>query len=115
MPGMGGAPGEFCWVEGAEWIYAGASPIVVQRPCSCYTMRPTLDWYKRSYVPEAYRHSIGVLDTAGNLILHIGRYGNLDSGQGPKSRIPVGGDDIAMSFVENVTTTDNYLCYDDFG
>jgi hypothetical protein len=53
-------------------------------------MRSGLDWYKRSFVPEAYRHSIEVLDTNGNVVVHIGRYGNLDSCDGPKSRISVG-------------------------
>jgi len=108
-----GTPPTLCWVEGAKWLYAGASPIK-ESGCNCPQMRACLDWYKRSFVPEAYRHSIGVLDTNGNLILHIGRYGNLDSGDGAKSRIPVGGDNIAMSFCENVAVTDNYLCYDDF-
>ena len=27
-------------------------------------------------MPEAYRHSVGILDTAGNLIMHLGQYGN---------------------------------------
>ncbi|MBA4387618.1 MAG: hypothetical protein C0404_06525, partial [Verrucomicrobia bacterium] len=61
------------WVEGAEWIYAGASPIVASS-CSCPKQNFYLDWYKRSFVPEQYRHSIGIVDTAGNLILHVGRY-----------------------------------------
>jgi hypothetical protein len=102
------------WIEGAEWFYAGASPIV-STGCSCPTQRSHLDWYKRSYVPEQYRHSIGILDTAGNLIMHLGRYGNFDSGDGAKSRIPVGGDNIAMCAVRFVSGTDNYLVFEDNG
>jgi hypothetical protein len=102
------------WVDGAEWLYAGASPIVYHS-CSCPTMRHHTDWYKRSFVPEAYRHSIGVLDTNGNLIMHIGRYGNLDSGDGPKSKIPVGGDGIGIALNRFVSGTDNYLVFDDHG
>jgi hypothetical protein len=34
-----------------------------------------------SYVIEQYRHSFGILDTNGNLICHMGRYGNRDSGE----------------------------------
>ena len=60
----------WCWVEGAEWLYAGASPIV-PAGCTCPTMRAHLDWYKRTFVSETYRHSIGVLDANGNLILHL--------------------------------------------
>jgi hypothetical protein len=103
-----------CWVEGAEWLYAGASPIVQDAACSCPTQRFHLDWFNRSYVPEAYRHSIGVLDSAGNLVMHLGRYGNYDSGQGRKSRIPVGGDGIAMIQARFISGTDTYLAFTDW-
>jgi hypothetical protein len=102
-----------CWVEGAKWFYAGASPIIRIDPCRCPQMRSSTDWYKRSFVPEAYRHSIGVLDTNGNLIMHIGTYGNLDSGNGPKSAIPVGGDGIGVTYLEYLSATDDYLCFQD--
>jgi hypothetical protein len=95
-------------------MYAGASPIV-STGCSCPTQRMHLDWYKRSFVPEAYRHSIGVLDANGNLIMHIGRYGNFDSASGLKSRVPVGGDGIGMLIPSIISGTDNYLCFADWG
>ncbi len=103
-----------CWVEGAEWLYAGASPIVFTG-CECPTMRFSTDWYRRTFVPEAYRHSIGVLDTAGNLVMHVGRYGNLDSADGPKSMIPAGGDGVAIAHNNKVSATDDYLVFDDCG
>jgi hypothetical protein len=106
--------GQRCWVEGAQWLYAGASPIVAGG-CSCPNQRLHTDWYKRTYVPEAYRHSIGILDTNGNLIMHLGRYGNLDSADGPKSKIPVGGDEIGITIPRYVSGTDNYLCFSDLG
>ncbi|MBA4387588.1 MAG: hypothetical protein C0404_06375 [Verrucomicrobia bacterium] len=102
------------WVEGAEWLYAGASPITCNT-CACPQQRMHTDWFKRTYVPEMYRHSLGVVDTAGNLIMHLGRYGNFDSGNGLKSKIPVGDDGIAMFMVRFVSGTDNYLVYDDYG
>jgi hypothetical protein len=101
----------YCWVDGAAWLYAGASPNV-STGCSCPTQRMHLDWYKRTFVPEAYRHSFGVLDTNGNLIMHLGKYGNWDSAMGPKSRIPVGGDDIAVFIPRYISGTDNYLVYE---
>jgi hypothetical protein len=73
------------------------------------------DWYKRTFVPESYRHSIGVVDAAGNLIMHLGRYGNFDSGNGAKSAIPVGGDNIACFLPRFIAATDNYLAFDDRG
>ena len=98
-----------CWVDGAQWLYAGASPIVAGG-CSCPTQRLHTDWYKRTYVPEMYRHSIGILDSAGNLILHLGRYGNMDDAQ----RMKTGTTDIPMAFVRFVSGTDNYLVFDDW-
>lgn len=100
----------WCWVEGAVWLYAGASPIV-STACSCPTQRLHLDWYKRVYVPEAYRHSFGVLDTAGNLIMHLGRYGNMDSANAMKP----GTEDIRIFNPRCISGTDNYLCFDDWG
>jgi hypothetical protein len=102
------------WVEGAAWLYAGASPIVAGG-CTCPTMRPYLDWYKRTFLSEAYRHSIGVVDANGNLILHIGRFGNADSWHGPRSAIKVGGDGIGLLVPRMVSGTDNYLCFQDYG
>jgi len=102
------------WIEGASWIYAGASPIVAGG-CTCPTMRPHLDWYRRTFLSEAYRHSIGVVDANGNLILHIGRYGNADSWHGPKSAIRVGGDEIGLFLPRMISGTDNYLCFQDYG
>jgi hypothetical protein len=115
--GSGGAyHGEdsWAWVEGAEWIYAGASPIVAEH-CDCPQMRAWLDWYKRSFVPEAYRHSVGVLDCAGNLILHVGQYGNFDSGNAGGKRIRVEGDGVATTMARYVSGTDDYLCISDWG
>jgi hypothetical protein len=90
------------WVENQKWLYAGASPIV-PGGCSCPYLRHHLDWYKRSYVPEMYRHSFGVLDTNGNLLMHLGRYGNADC------------EDISFAYAPCITGTDNYLCVSDIG
>lgn len=101
------------WVENVEWVYGGVIPLALG--CTCPSIRPCLDWYKRSYVPEAYRHSIGILDTNGNLIMHVGRYGNFDNGNGPDSKFPLGGDNISMFLPRFLSTTDDRLCFDDWG
>ncbi len=103
--GEGGAypgPDGDVWAEGVEWMYAGVSPIVSYH-CGCMDMRACLDWYKRSFVPEQYRQSVGVLDTAGNLICHVGKYGNLDD------------EGIVMTRGAYVSATDNYLVIADMG
>ncbi|MBA4388967.1 MAG: hypothetical protein C0404_13380 [Verrucomicrobia bacterium] len=102
------------WIEGTEWLYAGASPIL-HAGCTCPSSRFYLDWYKRSFVPESYRHSIGILDTNGNLIMHVGRYGNFDSAPGGKDGAKPGGDDIGITSARYLGGTDNYLCFEDWG
>jgi hypothetical protein len=105
--------GSWCWVEGAEWIYAGAGPLT-STGCSCPRQHLGLDWYKRTYLPEGYRHSIGVLDTNGNLVLHVGRYGNFDDAPGGKNGAKPGGDDLGLMSVRFISATDNYLAFGDW-
>ena len=102
------------WVEGVEWMYAGASPIV-PGGCSCPSSRFHLDWYKRAYVPEMYRHAIGILDTNGNLIMHLGRYGNFDTVPGGKDGCKPGSEDIRFTAPRYIGGTDNYLAVPDWG
>jgi hypothetical protein len=97
------------WIEGTHWIYAGASPIK-STGCSCQKQNFHLDWFKRSYVPESYRHSIGVLDTNGNLIMHLGKWGNFDDA----AKMAKGGP-ITVTFVRFISGTDTYLAYEDNG
>ncbi len=98
---LGGSKG---WLEDVEWTYAGGSPIV-SHSCKCPNMRICTDWYKRTWVPEAYRNSVGIVDTAGNLIMHLGTYGNADSGRDGK--------DVTFGHLMDVTATDNYACVPD--
>jgi hypothetical protein len=103
-----------CWVEGAEWIYAGVLPLI-SGGCNCGHARAHLDWYRRSYVPESYRHSIGILDANGNLIMHLGRFGNFDSAPGGKEGCRVGESDIGLIEPRFPAGTDNYLAFEDWG
>ncbi len=67
------------WVEGANWFYGGAGHCRrAGGGCNCWHSRFTLDLFGRSFVPETERYSVAVLDTNGNLILRVGRYGNVD-------------------------------------
>jgi len=102
--------GGLVWAEGAEWLYAGASPMI-KISCKCPTHRSYTDWYKRSYVPEIYRNSFAVLDTNGNLIMHFGRYGNIDECPGTTGKR----EDITMVAGRFVGATDDYLGFSDRG
>ncbi|MFC1479753.1 SMP-30/gluconolactonase/LRE family protein, partial [Planctomycetota bacterium] len=71
------------WVEGAEWFYGGVGncSFKIATGCICWQQsRFTLDYFARSFVPENDQFSVAVLDTNGNLIMRIGKYGNVDDG-----------------------------------
>src|SRR5690606_11910610 len=73
------------WVEGAEWLYggvgfAGFNMIGHGGGCACWFSRFELDHFARSIAPEPDQYRVAVVDSAGNLILRIGQYGNVDDG-----------------------------------
>ncbi|MCG3180237.1 MAG: hypothetical protein BIFFINMI_02595 [Phycisphaerae bacterium] len=92
------------WVNGAEWMYGGVGwgGKNLGIGCACWNDRFTLDYFARSFAPEMDRYSVAVLDSAGNLIMRIGRYGNVDDGKpldpagGPPATRPIGGDEVAL-------------------
>ena len=108
------------WVEDFEWMYggvgfAGFSSRVSGGGCACWFARFKLDYFARTFAPEPMQYSVSVLDSNGNLITRIGRYGNVDSA-GPKSKEPLGGDEVGLfhpCFVG--TLTDKKLFISDIG
>jgi hypothetical protein len=97
------------WLRGVDWALAGAGQDGQHRTggpkrhCRCVAnSRSALDYFRRSFVPELYRYSIAVVDTAGNLIMRFGRYGNVDDGVplvregGPPRPRPIGGSEVAL-------------------
>ncbi|MCG3178226.1 MAG: hypothetical protein BIFFINMI_00551 [Phycisphaerae bacterium] len=125
-PDVREAVGGLAWAQGAEWMYGGVGCdgfIPHWAPnCSCWNARPTLDLYARSFVTELARSRVAVLDTNGNLIMRIGRYGNVDDGRplvladGPADPHPVGGDEVALAKPSYVATwTDHRLFIADYG
>lgn len=93
------------WVEGAEWFYGGVG--FGAGACVCWNCRFALDYFARSFAPEPLHCSVAVLDSAGNLVLRVGQYGNVEDGKplipagGPANPRAVGGDEVAL----------NYACY----
>ncbi|MCX7590855.1 MAG: hypothetical protein N2255_04420, partial [Kiritimatiellae bacterium] len=95
------------WVEGAEWMYGGVgycgkNAVEAGGHCACYNCRFALDYFGRSFAPEVRRFNVAVLDSNGNLILRIGKYGNVDDGKplipdgGPPHPRSIGGDEVAL-------------------
>jgi hypothetical protein len=88
------------WATTAEWFYpgvgyAGFNASQAGGGCACWFPRFALDLYGRSFAPEPQQFAVAVVDTAGNLILRIGKYGNVDNA-GAKSKIPMGGDEVSL-------------------
>ncbi|MFO7898328.1 MAG: hypothetical protein R6V58_04620 [Planctomycetota bacterium] len=123
------------WAEGAEWLFG---PVGAEGHygsgghCSCYVNGNfDLDYYGRSFAPEIDRFRAVVLDENGNVIMRIGRYGNVDDGvplvkpdadrrckQGwqPPSPRSVGGDQVAIMHAQNVAVhTDRRFFLADVG
>jgi len=78
-------------VKGALWRYHGYGPCPAARDklgcdpgCLCITTQLDADPYGRVFAPNIFRFSVEMLDTSGNQIARIGRYGNADSA-GPGS------------------------------
>jgi hypothetical protein len=109
------------WAEGAEWLFGpvGADGHYGSGgKCSCYVNgRLDLDYFGRSFAPEVDRFRAVVLDANGNVILRIGKYGNIGDGvplakPDPKRRgrmgaqplTPrrIGGDEVGIMHAQNV-------------
>jgi SMP-30/Gluconolactonase/LRE-like region len=103
----GQGAGGTAWVEGAEWFYGGVGYAGKNAPwdgggCCCWNARMHVDYFARTFAPELRHFSVAVLDTNGNLIMRIGRYGNVDDGKpldprgGPPNPRSIGGDEVAL-------------------
>jgi hypothetical protein len=99
------------WVEDARWFYGGLAftgkdGSHAAGGCACWNARFAHDPFARSFVPETQHYTVAVLDTNGNLILRIGRYGNVDDGvplskertPGSWAPKPLGGDEVALFY-----------------
>ncbi len=111
------------WIKDAEWIYPGVGFSRNAGPCTCWDSEISLDFFGRSFIPERIRNQIAVLDTNGNLILHVGRYGNVDDGKPlvpgkyrTKPARPIGGDEVGLVYANfTATHSDKKLYISDTG
>ncbi|MCG3178015.1 MAG: hypothetical protein BIFFINMI_00338 [Phycisphaerae bacterium] len=89
------------WVEGAKWFFGGVG-FCVPGGCVCWNCRFDVDYFNRTFAPEPLSYSVAVLDSNGNVILRVGRYGNVDDGRplisagGPPTTRSIGGDETAL-------------------
>jgi hypothetical protein len=106
------------WMSGSEWFYGAAGNMSIG--CTCYHTRFCLDTFARSFVPEADLYSVAVLDSNGNLIVRIGKYGSTDDGvplvpqPGATATHSIGGDEVPLFYPAYVATdTDRRLFISD--
>jgi hypothetical protein len=109
------------WVEGAEWFYGGIG-FCTPTACICWNSRFTKDYFNRSFAPETMHYSVAIIDSAGNLILRVGKYGNVDDGKplvadgGPAAARAIGDDEVGLFYPCYVAThTDRRLFIADAG
>jgi hypothetical protein len=110
-------------VKGAHWMYGGVGlGGKTQIGCCCWFSRFKLDFLGRSLAPNTDLCTVAVVDTAGNLILRVGRYGNVDDGKplvkdgGPPNPRSIGGDEVGLMYPCYVAThTDRRLSIADVG
>ncbi|MCX7806485.1 MAG: hypothetical protein N3A38_15060, partial [Planctomycetota bacterium] len=103
------------WTKNCYWLYPGFDSMHIvgggNYSCLCASCRFDIDLYGRCFVPKAYQFTTGVVDTNGNRICEVGRYGNADDGRdGGKS--PLG---IALGYCAYVAVHSDrwlYLCDD---
>ena len=113
------------WVEGADWFYGGAGfcmPHGQAVDCVCANCRFALDYFARSFVPEHLLYGVAVLDSNGNLILRVGKYGNVEDGKplhpagGAAEPHSIGGDEVGLFHACYVAThTDHRVFIADQG
>ena len=117
LPRIDHRPNRVYAVDGAEWVFPGGGFAPVKSanvfPCLCWNSRFAIDHFGRSFVPQHLRDQVAVLDTNGNLIVQVGRYGNVDDGlplhlspyrdkrYPPRS---MGGDEVALAYANYVGT-----------
>lgn len=80
-------------VKGALWRRPGCGLVPTSDlnwgdpSCMCMVSHLAVDGYGRVLAPNVFRFCVEVLDTNGNPLGRIGRYGNADS-SGPGSKVP---------------------------
>jgi hypothetical protein len=90
--------------------------------CICWNSRFSKDYFNRSFAPENQNYSVAVIDSSGNLILRVGKYGNIEDGKplimegGPKEPQSIGGDEVGLFYACYVAShTDKRLFIADAG
>lgn len=92
-------------VTGAAWGWGGLDNQACV-PCACHHVRYDMDYFARHWIPANYLNAVVVLDANGNVITHLGRYGNVDDSEGD---LRSGGDGLRFAWMKAAAASDHAL------
>jgi hypothetical protein len=95
-------------IEGALWAY-GSMTGHASFGCTCHNVRYDMDYFARPWVMAHHLYSILVLDSNGNLIARLGKYGNVDD---TEADVKAGRDGLRFVWPRSLTVSDRalYVC-----
>ncbi len=106
-------------IVGAQWHFLGCGPIPTSDvgwgdpSCVCMTSHLAVDPFGRVFAPNVFRFCVEVLDTAGNHLMRIGRYGNADSPSAAGPGSGAGGPEIPFAWPAFVSVADGKVYVSD--
>ena len=99
------------YATGALWAYGGITG-QSNRGCNCNYQRFDLDPWARIWIPATHLFSVMVLDTNGNRIARLGRYGNVDD---TEADLKAKRDGIRFCWLRSTAASDSALYVSDPG
>lgn len=99
------------YATGALWAYGGTTETPAGG-CPCNHQRFDMDYWARLWVPSTAIFSVVVLDSNGNRIARLGRYGNRDDGE---ADLKANGSGLRFVWPKLVTVSDAALYVADTG
>jgi hypothetical protein len=110
-------------IKSTRTLLCGLTAAQIALLSSSHASHRAADALGRSFLPENIRNQVAVLDTNGNVILHVGRYGNAGDGvplapDAFRTGKPpsIGGDEVSLVHAcYTATHTDHRLFISDAG
>jgi hypothetical protein len=93
------------YATGALWAYGGVTG-QTRRGCNCNNQRFDLDPWARVWIPATHLFSVMVLDSNGNRIARLGRYGNVDD---TEADLKANKDGLRFAWLRAVAASDTAL------
>ena len=98
------------YASGALWAYGGVTG--QSEGCSCHHQRFDMDPWARVWIPAGHLFSVLVLDSNGNRIARLGRYGNVDD---TEADVKAEKDGLRFAWMRAVAASDTALYVADSG